>query len=198
LYKKEAECFTFPLISSSSGEKMGKTSNNALWLAKDKTSAYDYYQYWINVEDSNIINLLMRYTSLPYEKIMDYSKLQGRDINIAKELLAFEATKIVHGSIEAELAKQKSKKLFSSDNNLDDLSGIDYVFTNASVFLSDLIYELKLLSSKAEAKRLIQGGGVYINNTKIENISYTLNKKELASYFILKIGKKKKYKINII
>jgi len=196
--KKEAECFTFPLIASSSGEKMGKTSNNALWLDASLISTYDYYQYWINTADSDLVNLLMRYTNLDLDTIYEYSKLSGKELNKVKKILAYEATKIVHGEDEAKHAEEKTKTFFGSNGNLDSISGINYNFNEDRVLLVDLINSLNIVSSKAEIKRLILGGGVYVNDFRIDRIDYIIEKDSFKeAFFLIKIGKKNINKIII-
>ena len=163
--KSEIECFTFPLITNSSGEKMGKTAKGALWLDASKTSVYDYYQYWLSIDDASTINLLKRYTDIDDSKIKEYQNLEGKELNPIKEMLAFEATSIVHGESEASKARQTSSALFKKES-LDDVVGVNYKFTNNEVLLVEILKELNLASSKSEARRLVLGGGVYFNDER--------------------------------
>lgn len=198
LNQKESVCFTFPLITNASGEKMGKTAKGAVWLDSNKFSSYDYYQYWINIDDADLIKLMSRYTFVEAEQILKYSKLEGKEINIAKQILAFEATKIVHGEEEANKAKTRSESLFSSEKNVEELEGINYSFIGGSVFLLDLLKDLKLASSKTDARRLIEAGAVYLDENRISDFNFVIKMDELSKkYFLLRVGKKKYLKINI-
>lgn len=198
LNQKEAACFTFPLITNSSGEKMGKTAKGAVWLNAEKSSVFDYYQYWINIDDADLLKLMNRYTFLESELILKYSKYEGKEINLAKQILAFEATKIVHGEEEAIKAKNATSCLFSSEKNVEELEGLIYVFKNETVLLVDLLKEINLASSKSDARRLVEAGAVYLDEQRIVDLNFAVKKSAFnKNYFLLRVGKKKYLKINI-
>lgn len=199
LNKTDVECFTFPLITNSSGEKMGKTAKGALWLDEDKTSAYDYYQYWLSVDDQDAIKLLKRYTNIQASDIAKYQTYTGKELIIVKEILAYEATSIVHGKEKAIKARETSKALFNKEKgSLEDVEGVNYNFTDGDVLVTDLLKDLKLAPSKSEARRLILGGGVYINEEKILEIDFRIYKNKIENKsIVIRVGKKKYLKVNI-
>lgn len=191
---EEAYGMTFTLLTTKDGKKMGKTQSGALWLDADKCSPYDFYQYWRNVGDDDVINCLKLVTFVPIEEIEAMEEWEGSRLNAAKELLAFEVTKMVHGEEEANKAKETSKSLFtvgSQDENMPstDLGG--ELFENGEIGLLDLLVTVKLCPSKGEARRLAQQGGISIDDVKITDSTYKLTDSDFEKgYVIIKKGKK--------
>jgi len=219
MLNKQAFGITFPLITTSSGIKMGKTHKGAVWLAPERTSPYDYYQYWVNTDDADVEKFLALFTFLPMEEIEKVRKLEGAEINNAKAILAFEATAIAHGKDEAEKAFQASTSMFGNfeiSKNILKSSSIPrkaIVTSNESVpgtqvsekrmdqgvSVIDFFVETLLCNSKSEARRLIKQGGVYVNNIRIESVDKKLFKKDFEdNELLLRAGKKKYHKIILI
>jgi len=195
----EAECITWPLITTSGGEKMGKTASGAVWLDASKTSPYDFYQYWINTDDRDVKRFLLYFTFLPINEIDELGKLEGADIRQSKEVLAFEATKITHGEDEAEKARAASQTAFKG--KADDDSAIPstkmelHRFTKG-ISVVDALAETGLAQSKGAARRLIQQGGAYVNQVRVENIDAVIDEKDLQNCVVmLRAGKKKFHRL---
>lgn len=190
----EVECLTFPLILTSDGKKMGKTEKGAVFLSSGLTSYFDFYQYWINVTDDDIIRFLKLYTFLPLEEIKVYEKLKGEELREAKQLLAYEITKIVHGENEANIARDGAKAAFSNGNDISSIPSTlipgDYFKTGISIL--DLFFKCKMADSKGEIRRLIRQGGCKVNNEKITDETKIIDSKYLTDKgIILMAGKKK-------
>ena len=192
----EAEALTFPLLVTSSGAKMGKTAKGAVWLDEERTSPYDYYQYWINVDDRQVGQFLGLFTFLPMEEVRELSKLEGADLRKAKEMLAFEATRINHGEEEAKKARSAAQALFSGSAG-DDSSVptvlIPRLDMEKGVPAFELFADVGLVKSRSEARRLIKQGGAYINGKRVEEFdrSVTLEDLDGESTLLLRAGKKK-------
>lgn len=191
---KEAYGMTFTLLTTSDGRKMGKTENGAVWLDPEKTKPYDFYQYWRNVDDADVIRCLKILTFLPLEQIDELAKLEGSELNKAKEILAFEVTKLIHGEQEAVKAQEGARALFGSGADTEHMPSTvltDNDFTNGEITVLDLLAKTKLVPSKGEARRLIDQGGICIDDVKVENatskISVTAFEK---GFIIIKKGKK--------
>jgi len=186
---------TAPLLTTASGEKMGKTVNGAVWLNADMLSPYDYYQFWRNVDDADVSTLLRRFTVLPMDEIKKLEALKGQDINEAKKILAFEATKLCHGEKAALEAQGTAQKVFEQGGVGDDLPSIniDSARLKTGINIVDLLVEAGLAASKGEAKRLIEGGGAKLNDNKIENTDQKVSDAEMTGegYIKLSAGKKK-------
>jgi tyrosyl-tRNA synthetase len=204
---KQAYGITFPLIMTADGKKMGKTEKGAVWLDPERTSPYEYYQFWINTDDRDVKRFLSLFTFLPMEQIEEYKRLEGADLRKVKEVLAFEATKIVHGEEEATKARNASKAVFgrmkagdSSDiikkeaGQIQEDDGIptEYVLEERlgeEIPAFKLFFETANLSaSGSEARRLIEQGGAYVNNRKIEQFDELIR---LEDNMLLRAGKKK-------
>ncbi len=202
---KEVYGMTFALLTNSEGKKMGKTEKGAVWLDPKKTSPYDFYQYWRNVDDKDVIKCLKMLTFLPMEQIKEFEKWQGSELNKAKEILAFEITSLVHGKDEATKVQNAAKSIFGSGNNTDNIPCTDItldLFIENKISVIDLLITSKLVSSKGEARRLIEQGGLSVisndTNKKVESISETLSVNDFNDNFIiLKKGKKTFHKIKI-
>ena len=198
---KEAYGMTFTLLTTSEGKKMGKTENGAVWLDPNKTTPFEFYQYWRNVADADVIRCLKILTFLPIEEINELAKLEGSEINKAKEILAFEVTKLIHGEDEAKKAMEAAKALFSNNTNTDNMPSTDIEksnFVNDEVSIIDLLMLTNLTSSKGDAKRLITQGGVSIDGDKITEINGKLSLSSFEKgYVIIKKGKKVYHKVTL-
>ena len=190
---KDAHAMTITLLTDSQGKKMGKTAGNAVWLDPKKTSQYDFFQYWRNVDDSDVMKCIRMLTFLPLEQIDEMDRWEGADLNRAKEILAYELTKMVHGTEEADRALETSKKVFAQGGVSDDmptttLSADD--FTDGRITVIDMLVKSRLAPSKGEARRLIQQGGIMVGDAKVDAITAALETAEFADGVILKKGKK--------
>ena len=187
--KDDSFGLTFKLLTTKEGKKMGKTEKGALWLAPDKTSPYEFYQYWRNIEDSSVETVLKMLTFLPIEKINELSSLKDEKINEAKKIAAFEITKLIHGEEEAKKAEEASNALFNGKGSLENMPTTK--LDNPYVPIIDAIVLTKLAPSKSQAKTLINQGGITLNDIKISDITYTLSDNDYTDgYAILKKGKK--------
>jgi tyrosyl-tRNA synthetase len=173
---KPAFGMTFTLLTTSEGKKMGKTEKGAIWLDPEKTSPYEFYQYWRNVDDNDVINCLRLLTFVPMEEIRELEKLQGAEINKAKERLAFEVTKIVHGEEEALKARDAAKALFEKGGVAGSVPSteMEKEIFKKGILVLDLLQEVGLISSKSEGRRLVQQGGISINGEKITDINQVI------------------------
>ena len=190
---KDAHAMTITLLTDSQGKKMGKTAGNAVWLDPKKTSPYDFFQYWRNVDDSDVMKCIRMLTFLPLEQIDEMDRWEGADLNRAKEILAYELTEMVHGTEEADRALETSKKVFAQGGVSDDmptttLSADD--FTDGRITVIDMLVKSRLAPSKGEARRLIQQGGIMVGDAKVDAITAALETAEFADGVILKKGKK--------
>lgn len=180
---------TFKLLTTKEGKKMGKTEKGALWLDANKTSPYEFYQYWRNIDDADVRNVLCLLTFLPMDEINRLSSLKDEQINEAKKVAAFEITKLIHGEDEARKAEEASQALFEGSGNLDNMptTTIDQVETP----ILDVMISAGLAPSKGQARTLIQQGGITLNDQKVEDTTYVLSKDDFKQgYAILRKGKK--------
>lgn len=190
---KNAYAMTINLLLNSEGKKMGKTQSGAVWLSAEKTSPYDFYQYWRNVDDSDVIKCLKMLTFLPLEEIDELAKLEGSELNKAKEVLAYEVTKLIHGEEEATKAQETAKALFGNKANLDNMPTTvlsDSDFTDNSIGVLALLCKLGLTASNGEARRLVTQGGISVNDVKVTDPKAVISKDEIAQGAIVKKGKK--------
>ena len=175
---KDASAMTITLLLNSEGKKMGKTQSGAVWLDPEKTSPFEFYQYWRNVADADVLKCLRMLTFLPLEQIDEMDKWEGAQLNTAKEILAFELTKLVHGEEEATKAQEGARALFSSGNAADmptaELSDED--FADGSVDILTLLHKSGLVASKSEERRAVQQGGVAVDGEKVSDIATTFVK----------------------
>jgi len=200
--QKEAYGMTFALLTTSEGKKMGKTEKGAVWLDREKTSPYDFFQYWRNIEDADVIKCLKILTFLPLEQIAEYEKCEGSALNQVKEVLAFEVTKLIHGEAEAVKAQEAARALFGGGSNTEDMPTTtltDNQFEDGSLSILDLLAITKLVPSKGEARRLIDQGGISIDDRKMENIAYRIDREAIAEkgHIIIKKGKKVYHKVTL-
>lgn len=197
---KEAYGMTFQLLTTSEGKKMGKTQSGAVWLDPEKTSPYDFFQYWRNVDDADVIRLLKMLTFLDVEKIESLPVKEGKDINQAKELLAYEVTKLVHGAEEADRALKAARALFGSgtdDDNMPTTVLEPGQLQEGTIPVLDLLILCKLAPSKSEGRRLIEQGGLLVNDQKIDKIDMMFSKDDFADKLIIKKGKKTYHKVTL-
>jgi tyrosyl-tRNA synthetase len=191
--KKDAHAMTINLLLNSEGKKMGKTESGAVWLDAEKTSPYDFYQYWRNVSDADVIKCLKMLTFLPLEQIDEMAKWQGSELNKAKEILAFELTQLVHGTEEATKAQESAKALFADGANSENMPKTVLAadnYTDGAIDILTLLVTAGMTSSKSEARRAVEQGGVTVNGEKISDVKALFNKSDFDSEFILKKGKK--------
>ena len=189
---------TINLLTDSQGKKMGKTAGNAVWLDPNKTSPFDFYQYWRNVGDGDVMKCIRMLTFLPMEQIEAMSEWEGSRLNEAKEILAYELTKMVHGEGEAEAAKQASLALFAGGAGADvptvTLAAEDFVEDKIDVL--SILVKAGLVPSRSEARRAVEQGGVTADGEKVADIKTTYTKEQLAEGILFKRGKKTFKKVN--
>lgn len=195
---KDAEAMTINLLLKSDGTKMGKTAGGAVWLDANKTSPFEFYQYWRNVDDGDVLKCIKMLTFVPLEEIAKMESWQGEELNKAKEILAYELTALVHGKEEADKAKDAAKALFSGGVNLDNVP--EAMISNeelmSGINVMDLVVKTNFIQSKSEARRLIQQGGLCVNDEKVSDINYIVNGADLNDgYILIKKGKKNFLKI---
>jgi tyrosyl-tRNA synthetase len=186
---------TFPLITTSSGAKMGKTAMGAIWLDPARTSPYDFYQYWINTEDPDVERFLGLFTFLPMEEVRRLGALRGADLRTAKEVLAYEATRLLHGDGEAAKARDASRALFTGGGALDQVPTVEIPGArfHEGIEAFVLFEEAGLCKSRGEARRLIQQGGAYVNGAKLDAFDRRITDRDLADGVVLLRAGKKKY-----
>ncbi len=196
--QKSAYAMTCTLLTNSEGKKMGKTENGALWLDPEKTSPYEFYQYWRNVGDADVEKCLSLLTFVPMDEVRRLSSLEGAEINIAKKVLAFEVTKLIHGEEEAIKAQSAAEALFGAGSDMSNVPTVSIGKEDLGKFLIDIIAETKILPSKAEAKRLVQQGGLSLNGEKVTDFKRALTEEDFQDgAALLKRGKKNYNKIVI-
>ena len=192
--KEDSYGLTFKLLTTKEGKKMGKTEKGALWLAPNKTSPYEFYQYWRNIEDSSVETVLKMLTFLPIEQIHELANLKDKKINEAKKIAAYEITKLIHGEEEAKKAEEASNALFSGTGSLDNIPTVKLESTHISIL--DAIIQTGIAPSKGQARTLVTQGGISLNDEKISDVNYQLSEKDFSQgYAILKKGKKVFYKL---
>ena len=194
---KNACAMTITLLLNSEGKKMGKTQSGAVWLDPNKTSPFEFYQYWRNVADADVLKCIRMLTFLPLEEIDEMDKWEGSQLNKAKEILAFELTKLVHGEEEAIKAQESARALFSAGNaaNMPTAELSEEDFTDGSIDIITLLQKSGLVPSKSEGRRAVEQGGASVNGEKVTDIRAAFGKDAFAEDFILKRGKKNFRKI---
>ena len=189
---KDAHAMTITLLTDSQGNKMGKTAGNAVWLDPNKTSPYEFYQYWRNVGDDDVMKCIRMLTFLPLERIDEMDAWEGSQLNRAKEILAFELTKMVHGEEEAEKAQNAAKAIFSAGASADmpttELAAED--LTDGSIGVLNLMVKCGLAKSNGEARRLVQQGGVFVEDEKVTDVSLAVAEAQLKEGVVIRKGKK--------
>ena len=196
---KDAYAMTITLLLNSEGKKMGKTQSGAVWLDPNKTSPFEFYQYWRNVADADVLKCIRMLTFLPLEEIDKMDKWEGSQLNTAKEILAFELTKLVHGEEEANKAQQTARALFSGSGNLDNMPSYTLSkddLTDGKIAVNDILFKAGMTKSKGEGRRLIEQGGVSVNDKKVASAVETVCADDFSDgSIIVKKGKKVFYKI---
>ncbi|MDH4272146.1 MAG: tyrosine--tRNA ligase, partial [Candidatus Aminicenantes bacterium] len=208
-----AEALTFPLLTTSSGAKMGKTAKGAIWLDAKLVSPYDFYQYWVNCDDRDVLRFLRIYTLLPLDEIRRLEGLKDSEINAAKRVLAFEATKVTHGEEEAEKARKASfaafgdktknlkagvaaKSAVTADLTVLPTTPVARARLEAGISPAELFTKVGLTPSRGEAKRLIKQGGLYVNDETISSLERLLTVKDVGpDGMLLRAGKKKIHRV---
>lgn len=196
---EQAYGMTFTLLTTSEGKKMGKTEKGALWLDPEKVTPYEFYQYWRNVDDADVIRLLKLVTFLPLEQIAEYEKCEGAELNKVKCILAYEVTKMVHGEEEAKKANDAATAIFSGGGNTENMptETINASAVDEGINVLDLLLSVNLVPSKAEGRRLVQQNGLSINNEKVTDVQTIIDNSyfEKDNEMIIKKGKKKFLKV---
>ena len=190
---KDAHAMTITLLLNSEGKKMGKTAKGAVWLDPEKTSPYDFYQYWRNVEDADVLKCIRMLTFLPLDQIDEMDKWEGSQLNTAKEILAYELTKLVHGEEEAEKARASAKALFAGgadDSSMPTTELTADQLTDGKIAILDLMVACGLIASKSEGRRLVQQGGVFVNDEKVADIDVSFTEAQLKDGLKIRKGKK--------
>ena len=191
---KDAHAMTITLLLNSEGKKMGKTAKGAVWLDPEKTSPYEFYQYWRNVGDDDVLKCLRMLTFLPLEQIDEMDRWEGSQLNTAKEILAFELTKLVHGEEEAQKAQDAAKALFVGGGDMSNVPATTLTeadLTDGSIGILDLMLKCKLAPSKKEARRLVEQGGVEANGEKVTDVAQSYTPADFqGDGLMLKKGKK--------
>ena len=195
---KDAHAMTITLLTDSQGKKMGKTAGNAVWLDPNKTSPFEFYQYWRNVADSDVLKCIRMLTFLPLEQIDEMDKWEGSQLNRAKEILAYELTSLVHGEEEAKKAEASAKALFSgagASDNMPTTELSDEDLSDGSIDIMSLLVKTGLCSSKSDARRNIQQGGVSVDGAKVTDIGKSFSADELKNGVVIWRGKKNSNKV---
>ena len=197
---KDAHAMTITLLLNSEGKKMGKTAKGAVWLDPNKTSPYEFYQYWRNVGDGDVLKCLRMLTFLPIEQIDEMDKWEGSQLNTAKEILAFELTKLVHGEEEAQKAQGAAKALFVGGGDMSNVPSTTLTeadLTDGSIGILDLMVRCKLAPSKKEARRLVEQGGVTVNDEKVADVNTAYTAQQLFDGLMVRKGKKVFHKVSL-
>ena len=198
---KDAHAMTITLLTDSQGHKMGKTAGNAVWLDPNKTTPYDFYQYWRNVGDSDVLKCIRMLTFLPLEQIDEMDKWEGSQLNRAKEILAYELTALVHGEEEAKKAEESAKALFGaggSSANMPTSVLTDADFENGSINVLSMLVTTGLCPSRGEARRLVQQGGVMVDDVKVASIDESLARERFEGEgIIVRKGKKVYHRVKV-
>ena len=200
IHKSGSFCVTCPLLLNSEGIKMGKTVNGALWLDSEKTSPYEFYQYWRNINDADVYNVLKMLTKLPMDEVRRLSSLEGSSINEAKKVAAFEITKMIHGEEEAIKAREAAEAIFEKGNNSDNMPTVEIEeeFVKNGISLIDAIIKTEIAPSKGQARTLIKQGGISVNDEKIVDERHIIDFSSFENgYIVIKKGKKVFIKLKI-
>ncbi|WP_278539248.1 tyrosine--tRNA ligase [Fusobacterium varium] len=194
--QKQAFAMTCTLLTNSEGKKMGKTAKGALWLDPEKTSPYEFYQYWRNVDDADVEKCLSLLTFIPMDEVKRLSALEGAEINEAKKILAFEITKMIHGEEEALKAKAAAEALFGGGQDMSSVPSVEIEEAVLGIGLIDFLVEKGILKTKSEGRRLVQQNGLNIGDSKVTDFTMPITKDLFANgEFLVKIGKKKYHKV---
>ena len=194
--QKQVYGMTFTLLTNSEGKKMGKTASGAVWLDSEKFSVYDFYQYWVNVDDADVIKCLKLLTFIPMDKIREMEKWEGKELNEAKKILAYEVTTLVHGEAEAKNAKEAAEAVFGGGGISDNMPTKELADFNGEMLVTDMLVSTGILPSKGEARRLMQQNGLSINDAKITDVNAKITDEDFKDGFmVVKKGKKGFFKV---
>lgn len=200
--QREVCAMTFTLLLTSEGKKMGKTEKGAVWLDPEKTSPYDFYQYWRNIDDADVIKCLKMLTFVPLEEIAEYEKLEGSQLNPVKERLAYEITKLIHGDEEADKARSAAKAVFGGSSSVDEMPSKEISkndFTDDKIQVAELLVKMGIAKSKSDAKTLIKQGSVSIDDSKVTDIFAQISVDDFdKGYVVVKKGKKVFFKAVLV
>jgi tyrosyl-tRNA synthetase len=198
---KDAFSMTITLLLNSEGKKMGKTAKGAVWLDPEKTPVYDFYQYWRNVDDADVIKCMKLLTFLEMDEINEYAKLKDSAINEAKKKLAYEVTKIIHGEEAADIAKKTAEDIFENAGRSEDMKTTEITSDElkAGMQIADALVKAGLMKSKGEARRMIQQKGVYLNDNVVEDQFYELKESDFDANgeAIVRKGKKNYHRFKV-
>ena len=197
---KDAHAMTITLLLNSEGKKMGKTQSGAVWLDREKTTPYEFYQYWRNVADADVLKCIRMLTFLPLEQINEMDKWEGSKLNEAKEILAYELTKLVHGEDDANQAKEAARSLFGAGNG-DSAPTVELTsedLTDGTLELLTALVKAEMTASRSEARRAVEQGGVTVDGEKITDIKAVLTEEQLKAGVLLKKGKKSFKKLVLV
>ncbi len=196
---KDAYAMTITLLMNSEGKKMGKTQKGAVWLDPNKTTPFEFYQYWRNVDDADVLKCLRMLTFLPLEQIEEMDSWEGSQLNEAKEILAYELTNLVHGEEEADKAKEASRALFAGGTSSENMPAVtlrDEDFRDGRIDILGVLVSAALAASRSEARRAVEQGGVSVKGEKVSDVKTSYTKEDIAAEeFIVKKGKKSFKKI---
>ncbi|MEC8260276.1 MAG: tyrosine--tRNA ligase, partial [SAR324 cluster bacterium] len=196
----DAYGFTYPLLTTASGKKMGKTESGAIWLDPARTSPYEYYQYWVNLDDADVAKCLRLLTYLSQEQVQELEQLEGADIRKAKAVLAFETTSLAHGEEEARKAEKGAQAVFGGGGDRSQVPATEILQTRVTtgILLLDLFVEVGMCPSRSEARRLLQQGGLYLNQERVEELDAALTVEHFVEgEVLLRAGKKRYHRIFI-
>ncbi|QNM14699.1 tyrosine--tRNA ligase [Fusobacterium hominis] len=194
--QKQVYAMTCTLLTNSEGKKMGKTAKGALWLDPEKTSPYEFYQYWRNVADADVEKCLALLTFLPMDEVRRLGSLEGKEINEAKKVLAFEVTKLIHGEEEAKKAQEGAEAAFNNGGDMSNVPSVDFDSTKMGMELLDLLVENKLIKSKGEGRKFVTQNGLTVKEEKVKDFAMKVTEDLFENgEFIVKIGKKKIYRV---
>ena len=196
---KDASALTINLLLNSEGKKMGKTQSGAVWLDENKTTPFEFYQYWRNIDDADVVKCMKMLTFIPLEEIAKFEKMEGAELNEAKKVLAYELTSMVHGKEKADIAKSTAESLFSAGSaaNMPSVKLSEEDFTEGHIDILSLLMKAELATSKSDARRAVEQGGVVIDNDKVNDVKLLISVDQVENGFVLRKGKKNFKKVEM-
>lgn len=196
---KDASALTINLLLNSEGKKMGKTQSGAVWLDENKTTPFEFYQYWRNIDDADVVKCMKMLTFIPLEEIAKFEKMEGAEFNEAKKVLAYELTSMVHGKEKADIAKATAESLFSAGSaaNMPSVTLSEEDFTDGHIDILSLLMKAELATSKSDARRAVEQGGVVIDNDKVNDVRLLISADQVKNGFVLRKGKKNFKKVEM-
>lgn len=196
---KDASALTINLLLNSEGKKMGKTQSGAVWLDENKTTPFEFYQYWRNIDDADVVKCMKMLTFIPLEEIAKFEKMEGAELNEAKKVLAYELTSMVHGKEKADSAKATAESLFSAGSaaNMPSVVLSEEDFTDGHIDILSLLMKAELATSKSDARRAVEQGGVVIDNDKVNDVKLLISVDQVKNGFVLRKGKKNFKKVEM-